>query len=125
MNPLIKKQLESCKVAVVPPFMEDTTQLIIPKGTASTVSLFEVGRCYLVELADYITNPPEDFTLSVNWNQGTVPKHKYYKCEINKVMGSMVRIQGCGYILETNTDTCDMWAGWVPQKGIKLLQRLD
>lgn len=125
MNPLIKQQLEKCKVAVIPTFDDDTTILNIPKGTIVTVSPFEVGRCYLVELADYILNPPPDFTLAINWNQGSIPKHKYYKCEINKLMGNMVKIQGCGYLPDTQEDTFDMWAGWVPQKGIKLLQRLD
>ena len=125
MNPLIKKQLKSCKVAVVPQFDDNTTLIKIPKGSISNVSPFEVGKCYLVELADYITNPPPDFTLAVNWNQGSIPSHKYYKCEINKLLGNMVRIQGCGYIPETNTDTLDMWAGWVPQKGLTLLQKLD
>lgn len=124
MNNLIKKQLESCRVAHVPPFDDTTTQITILKGTSLNVSPYQVQRCYIVELENYIINPPPGFTLAENWNKGSVPKHKHYKCEITQVMGNMVKIRGCGYIVDTNQDTSDVWDGWVPQAGIKIIKEL-
>lgn len=124
MNPLIKKQLENCKVANIPEFDDNTTHLIIPKGSVVNVSQYQVGRCYIVELADYVINPPEGNTLSSNWNKGTIPKYKYYKCEIVKIMGKMICILGYGFDPVTMRDTNDLWEGWVPQQGIKLIQEL-
>ena len=111
INPIIKQQLESCRVADVPILSEDMT-------------VIQINKCYLLALEDYIINPSPDFTLADNWNRGSVPKHKYYKAEIAQVMGKMVRICGCGYDPVTDTDTFDIWEGWVPQKGIKLIREL-
>ena len=124
MNPIIKKQLEKCKVANIPDFTEDTRIIHIPKGSLLNVTQYQVGKCYVVELADYVVNPPEGYTLSSNWNKGTVPKYKYYKCEIVKIVGKMICILGCGFDHVHQVDTNDLWEGWVPQDGIKLLQEL-
>ena len=124
MNPLIKKELESCKVASIPQFDDNTTLIHIPKGTHLTVTPYQVHKFYIVELASYITNPPPDNTLSINWNRGTIPKSTCYKCEIAQVMGKMVRINGCGYDPVSDTDLDDLWEGWVPQQGLKLIKEL-
>ena len=124
MNPLIKKQLESCKVANIPYFDDYSVIINIPKGSLLNVTPYQIGKCYLVELADYVINPPEGYTLSSNWNNGTSPKYKYYKCEIVKIVGKMICILGCGYDAEKMQDTNDLWEGWVPQAGIKIIQEL-
>ena len=124
MNPIIKQQLENCRVANVPILSGDMTVIQIPKGSENEVSPYQVNKCYLMALEDYIINPPPDFTLADNWNKGSIPKHKYYKAEIAQVMGKMVRICGCGYDIVTDTDTLYIWEGWVPQKGIKLIREL-
>ena len=123
MNPIIKKQLESCRVANIPMFDENTTVINIPKGSVMTVTPYQIGKFYLVELADFVINP-EDRVFASNWNNGAVPKYKYYNCEIKKVMGKMIFIFGCGYDASTQQDTMDLWEGWVPQTGIKILQEL-
>lgn len=124
MNPILKKQLQNCRVANVPEF-DDNIQLIhIPKGSVLNVTPYQVGKCYLVELADYVVNPPEGYTLASNWNKGSSPKYKFYKCEIVKIVGKMICILGCGFDADLQRDTNDLWEGWVPQAGIKLLQEL-
>ena len=82
MNSLIKQQLKNCRVARIPEFSDDATKIIINKGSDYNISPYQIGKCYLIELADYIINPPADFNLADNWNQGKVPKYKYYKFEI-------------------------------------------
>lgn len=124
MNKLIKQQLENCRVANIPPFDDSTTHISISKGTSLNVTPYQVHKCYIVELEHYIINPPPNFTLAQNWNHGSVPKHKFYKCEISQVMGNMVRIMGCGYDPINDIDTNDIWDGWVPQAGIKIIKEL-
>lgn len=124
MNPLIKKQLLNCKVASIPPFSDSDTTIVIPKGSILNVTHYQVGKCYIIELSDSILTPSDGSTLANNWNRGTVPKYKYYKCEITKIVGNMVCILGYGIDTITKQDTADLWEGWVPQTGIKLLQEL-
>lgn len=124
MNPIIKQQLENCRVANVPILSEDMTVIHIPKGSENEVSPYQVNKCYLMALEDYIINPPPDFTLADNWNNGSVPKYKYYLAEISKVVGKMIYISGVGYNMETATSTLDMWEGWIPQKAIKLIKEV-
>ena len=124
INPLIKAQLKNCRVAKIPEFDDNTTTLYIPKGTELHVTPYQVGKCYLIELADYIINPPPEFNLHDNWNQGRVPHYKHYKCEIKALQGKMVQILGCGYDLMADTDANSVWQGWLPQKSITILQEL-
>ena len=88
------------------------------------VTPYQVGKCYIVELADYIINPPEGYTLASNWNKGSSPRYKHYKCEIVKIVGKMICILGYGYDLANERDTNELWEGWIPQAGIKLLHEL-
>ena len=124
MNPIIKDQLERCKVAQLPAYSDEDTLICIPKGAGVEVSPYQVHKCYLMELADWIIHPSDDFTLAANWNKGSVPKSSYYLAEISQVMGKMVKITGRGYDITTNQPTLDMWEGWLPQKGIKLIKEL-
>ena len=39
-------------------------------------------------------------------------------------MGRMICILGYGFDPVTMRDTNDLWEGWVPQQGIKLIQEL-
>ena len=124
MNPIIKDQLERCKVAQLPAYSDEDTLICIPKGAGVEVSPYQVHKCYLMELADWIIHPSDDFTLAANWNKGSVPKSSYYLAEISQVMGKMVKITGRGYDVTTSQPTMDMWEGLLPQKGIKLIKEL-
>ena len=125
MNPIIKAQLDKCKVANLPHYDDATTSIVIPQGSTLSVSPYQLHKFYLVELSDYILNPPADFTLADNWNNGSIPKSKYYVAEIAQIVGKMIKITGCVYDITSQTSTTDSWEGWVPQKGIKLIQELD
>ena len=125
MNPLIKNQLSKLGGALVPPFEDTTTSLVIAKrdNNIDTGTLKE-DVCYLISVEDYILNPPEGFTLHTNWNNNTAPKHKFMKIEVNKVMGKMVKVYSLGYDMKNGVDTSDLWTGWLPQKSITIIERL-
>lgn len=124
MNNIIKEQLKLCKLADVPSFNDDTTKVVIKKKASSNGVVVKEGHCYLIELADYIIHPNDNFNLHKNWNNNVVPDHKQYKCECTKIMGKFVKIYGVGYDYDNNCDTTDVWSGWVPLEGISILSEL-
>ncbi len=125
IDPIIRQQLENCKVADVPRLQEDQYTYIIPQGAKVKISPYQVGKCYLVSLSDEMLHPSAESVIASNWNGGLIPKHRYYKCEINKVMGTMVKLVGCGYIPENDIDTFDLWDGWVPMCDLTIVRELD
>ena len=124
MNPLIKDQLSKIQRLNVPSYDDSTTQLTLTKNDIKVVESLQEDHCYLISVDDYILNPPEGFTLHTNWNNNTYPKHKIMKIDVTKIMGKMVKVNSMGYDMKNQTDTTDMWTGWLPQKSIKIIERL-
>ena len=125
MNPIIKNQLDKCKVAKLPPYDDNTLALSIPKGSALNVTPYQVHKCYLLKIADFILHPSEESTLASNWNGGRIPNSQYYYAEVSQLMAKMVKISGCPYDPITQTTSNDVWEGWIPQDGLTLLKELS
>jgi hypothetical protein len=123
MNKYVIEELKKCKVAQLPPYDSDTLHMIIPKKDGVSSTLVE-NRCYLLQLEDYLVNPFEGFTLHDNWNKGVAPKHHFLKAEIVQIMGKMIKVNSVGYDYMNKVDTDDLWEGWLPRKGIKVLEVL-
>lgn len=123
MNEIIKEQLKLLKVAEIPEFDDNTTEIAIPKQEAKEYNI-NVGKYYLIELENYIINPPETFTLHINWNNNIVPKDKYMKVEIVGIMGKMIKVNGVGYDFVNKIDLNTMWEGWLPRKAITIIKEL-
>ena len=124
INPLIKEQLKKVRRIRVPE-VDDTTQTItIIKNDNALDSSLQEDQCYLISVEDYILNPPEGFTLHTNWNNNIIPKHKVMKIDVCKIMGKMVKVNSIGYDMKNQLDIGDMWSGWLPQKSIKIIERL-
>lgn len=125
MNKLIQEQLYKCKVANIPEFNENDTTITINKGSKVVVTEYQLHKCYLIEIADFILHPDSESVLADNWNGGTVPTYKRYFAEVAQLMGKMVKICGCGVDPQTGLSTNDIWEGWIPQSGIKLIKELE
>ena len=125
MNRIIKDQLSKCSVAKVPPFDDTTTHLVIPMKKKSDITKYQINKCYVIELSDSFLALPKESTIVCNWNGGMIPKHKYYKCAIVKVMNNMIKITGFGVDPTLNIETSDMWEGWVPNEEITIVQELE
>lgn len=123
MNKFVQEELKKCRVAQLPPYDEFTRQLHIPKANSSEQFL-QVNKCFLIQLEPYILNPPEGFTLHDNWNQGRKPPREFLKVEVAQVMGKMVRVNALGFDYSTQTDTDEIWEGWLPKKSIRILHEL-
>ncbi len=121
MDELIKKQLLKCKVAQIPEFNDDTTELIIKK---SSIIIPHENECYLIELDDNLIDQSNKSTLTLNWNHGSIPKYKFYKVDILKIMAQMIKINGIAFDFINNHDIDEIWSGWLPLNSIKILEKI-
>ena len=124
MNPLIKEQLKKIHRVKVPSFDENTQTITLLKSDIQSTDSLQENRCYLISVEDYILNPPEGFTLHSNWNNNIVPKHKFMKIDVFKIMGKMVKVNSVGYDMKHQTDFTDVWSGWLPRKSITIIENL-
>lgn len=124
MNPLIKTQLNKIRTVRLPEFDDNTTHLDIPMRTNSDPIVVEQDKCYIIQVEDYILNPPDGFTLHTNWNGNKIPKHKFMKVDVTKIMGKMIKVNSIGYDMFNGTNINDMWEGWLPEKSITVIERL-
>lgn len=124
MNQFVKEQLQKCKVASLPPYSDDTMTMTIPRANKPYSGSVLKDHCYLLRLEPYILNPPEGFSLHDNWNKGIKPTHEFIKAEVCEVMGKMIKVNSVGFDYKTQTDTDDIWEGWLPSKSIKIVSEL-
>lgn len=124
MNKVVEDQLAKVKIADLPPYDETTLHMIIPKKSGVVKTDFCTNQWYLVQLEDYLVKPFDGFTLHDNWNKGIPPKHIFLKIYVKQIMGKMIEVYSVGYDYKNNLDTTDIWQGWLPKKGIKIIEVL-
>ena len=94
MNELIKQQLLKCKIAQLPEFNDNTTEILIKK---STNIIPHENEYYLISLDDNLIDQSNTTPLTLNWNNGSIPKYKYYKIDLIKIMAQMIKINGVAF----------------------------
>ena len=129
MNKIIQKQLEKLTVPNKPQYDENTTHLVFPKRDSTSRPVdtgLVVNGVYKIVLANYIVNPPPDFTLDIDWNKGKKILDTTLFVQINQIAGKMIRFTGRGYNFntdETNNNFYDSM--WVPAKSIISYERAE
>ncbi len=114
MNKYIKEQLNKCKVAKVPYFDDNTTELSIPFDTSNLIpGEFYINMEYNIEVEDYIIHPFPGFNLHDNYNNGIVPTDKFMHIKVLKDMGKMMQIMAIGL------NDGQGWSGYLPKKSCK------
>jgi hypothetical protein len=124
MNKYAKEQLSKVKVAELPPYDDNTSMMFIPKQSSGSGLGVRRDGCYLIQVAPYILNPPEGFTLHDNWNNGVAPKHEFMKAEVCQLMGKMIKVSTLGFDYANNKDIDDIWSGWLPAKAVRVIKEL-
>lgn len=124
MHELILKELKRCKIANIPYVDEDTEIIKIYKTIPIDLDNINIGDKYIIEVMDYIVNPPDTFDLHANWNHNNVPKFSLMYCLVSKVMGKMIYIDAQKYNNETKEIEDEFWSGWIPKKSIKTIRRI-
>ena len=74
----------------------------------------EIGNLLTIKVENYILNQPSNFSLSENWNRGTVPPEEILDVEIIQLMGKMTKVKAVGKC------TGIKWEGWLPNKSFKI-----
>ena len=124
MNKYIKEQLKKVRRAKIPAFDDTTTSLTIDQLDSLALTI-QVDHYYIIELQNYILNPPPNFTLAANWNNGITPKSKYLNCYVKNIMGKMICVDGVGFDLEQSIELTDHYANlWRPEAGVKIMEEL-
>lgn len=120
MNSIIYDQLKKCKIAKIPEFDDNTTEITISKNSVKNIISNDLilNHYYKIEVEDYIIKPYTGFTLHDNWNNGIIPKDKVMNCEIIQIMGKMVKVEAVG------VDTNNQWSGWLPRKSFRVLEEI-
>lgn len=121
MNKLIKNELNKVSVADLSNFNKDRNEFIIPR--IKKVRL-EENSYYIIKLDSSLLSRDDMSTLSSNWNQGSIPPHKYLKVDVSKIMGKMVKVNGIAYDYENQRDLNAMWSGWLPTAQVEVLLKL-
>lgn len=124
MSKFAREQLRKCSIADVSNFNDNDLHIVIPKLGKMDLTM-QRGCKYLVELAQYIVNPPDGFTLADNWNKGITPKEKYLIIEVVGVAGKMLKTDAVGFDYANNRTTDSKYKDlWLPSKGVKALKQL-
>lgn len=125
MNKFIYKELDKLDMSNTEKISD--THYIFHKQNKPYIQ-FELDHCYIIELADYIINPPPNFTLQDNWNKGVIPKSKYLRVLITQKMGKMNKVDGIGVKKVNddfiNTDDENYLGLWLPEAGMKLITEM-
>ena len=124
MNKYVKAELQKVKVANLPPYDDSTVTMTIPKHAGVDGDDLKRDKCYLLQVEEYVINPPDGYTLHDNWNGGVKPKSQYMKAEVCQLMGKMVKVNSVGYDYHNRKDTNDIWEGWLPRSAIKIIGEL-
>lgn len=122
ISKLIKKQLEKLQVAKLGPYDAFKKQYIIPKYTPL---IFAQDKTFIIKFKPHIINPPSNSILLTNWNNNTHPVSLYAKAYVSKVVGSMIKINSCGYDFENKKDLENAeWAGWIKKDDAEIISAL-
>ncbi len=124
MNEIIKKQLQNVKWAKLPPIDDTTTEFVIYRHRKPKL---EQDKFYIIKIAEWIRHPSDNLSLAKNWNRGIVPVAQYMRCQVQQIMGNMVKIGCVAYDITTQQDDyTEMYDGlWLPTNGMELLEQLN
>ena len=123
MNNRIKEQLKKV-TSVDITFDDNTTEIIIPKTLKFNNLLLKKNVLYLIELFDSVINPDINSTLASNWNNGKIPKYKYYKAEVVDTISNMVKLNGIAVDKGRDLYT-ENWFGWIPSELFKVIKIIE
>lgn len=111
MNKFIEDQLNKITAPII---LLDNNVLYIKKQSSINNS-FNIGDKYTIRIEKYILNPSSTFTLSSNWNAGTIPPEEELEAIVLQKAGNMIKFKCIG------KTTNIFWEGWLPKKSITIL----
>lgn len=116
MNKTIKEQLNSCGIANIPAFDDNTTSIIISRGGSNAIEV-SLNSEYLIEISDYILQNPRICNDRI--------QSKYLQCVITQFNGTMIKMDAIGYDCESNSTKNDIYLGlWIDKSQFDIIKKL-
>ncbi len=100
----IQAQLKKVQFADLSNFDKENNTFIIPKYTKP---VYELKKCYLIQLPSSIINNPNSY-VAVNKNNGGYPTNEYLKIFVNQISGRMIYVNGLAYDIINKQDLLKM-----------------
>lgn len=113
INKFTLRELEKIQ-HLLPTNWRETTHFNVGCVDNIPKSSINVGDKFTIKIENYIINQPENFSLSENWNHGTVPPEEILDIEVLQLMGKMTKVKAVGKC------TRIAWEGWLPNKSFKI-----
>lgn len=121
VDKIIQEQLNKVQYADLSNFDEATNTYIIKKRKDLQL---EEDHYYLIQIKNEFLNNCKSDVVTINWNAGRYPKYQFYRADIMKVMGKMVRINGTAVDSENREEFNDSFTGWLPLNCIIVLEEI-
>lgn len=121
MDKVIEEQLKKVQYADLSNFDEKTNTYIIKKRVDLKL---EEDHYYIIQIKDDFLRNGKNDIITINWNAGKYPKNKYYRVDVTKVMGKMVRVNGSAFDYETGEELTESFSGWLSLNCIIVLEEI-
>lgn len=114
MNKFTYRELEKVQHLISTNWDNNTTHIIINPNLNRDRSEIGVGETFTIRVENYIINQPPNFTLSEDWNNGTIPPEEILDIEVIQTMGKMTKVKAIGKCTKI------YWEGWLPNKSFNI-----
>lgn len=114
VNKFTYKELERIENLLPTDWKNNLHFIIKYKNAVANTKSIELGNRLTIKVENYIINQPDNFSLSENWNKGTVPPEELLEVEIIQILGKMVKVNAVGKYTRIE------WEGWLPRKSFKI-----
>jgi len=118
---LLEKQIKESDIFKTAQYNKDKDTYFIPK---STILRPEKYHSYIIEIDDSLLAEMGDEITQCNWNKGKIPDSKYYKVDIENIVGKMLFCIGIGYDIVNAKELPTYWKGYFPKDKVKVLSEL-
>lgn len=115
---IIEQQLKKVQTADLSVYNPDTNTYFIKKKVGIKI---EENCGYIINLKDSaFTNT----TIINNWNNGSFPKVRYLKIDVDKKMSNMVKVVSVGYDPVAKQDLNKYWSGWLCIDNFDVIEKI-
>ena len=118
LGKIIEQQLTKVQVADLSNYNKETNTYLIKRKTTIKI---EEDKGYIIYLKD---SAFDNTAIINNWNNGSFPKARYLKIDVNKKMNNMIKVVSVGYDSITKEDLAMYWSGWLCIDNFDIIEKL-
>lgn len=115
---IVEQQLQKVQVADLTNYNPETNTYFIKRRVDIKI---EEDKGYIIYLKD---SAFANVAIINNWNNGSFPKTRYLKVDVNKKMNNMIKVVSVGYDFALKQDLAMYWSGWISLDNIDVVEKL-